>query len=1018
MHTFSLRSLLRPSLAVATLFLFGALLSSGTSQALWDNTFWTNVLDPTTVSGDLQVCSDGQGGTLVAMIDEGSAARFVFVNRLDRTGNKLWGSIGQPLPYEVTSDGLGGPLAITSGPGGGAFIAHREIYGGLPFVKVVQLAPDGTYIGAVVVAPMGTDSEDFSLAMVPSDNGGVIVVWNVNGTFPLQPLHAARITAAMTTDWISDSGLTADVTPNPEPWLARPDGQGGVLIAANHQVFGGSKENRVQRVSGTGQLMWGSNGSLVWPGTGDIVELVSGNVGDTFAMLTTGYGDAIVQRLDQAGGPLWAAGGLTVLDAATWAVPNEPVACTDQAGGFFVVAGTEDLLAQRVGPAGNKLWAAAGVPITSLEGGQYPASIASDGFGGMLVTYEDHYFSLVGDPFVHAVSARRIDAFANILWARDGFWWAQVDATPSWRLREPVIVADGAGGGHVVWSQFGDDWSANDVYAAGLGPDGATPATPTLAAMWPDGGRQYQTMNADVLGTYLDASYTYTLEQTGFTVPLTETTVSEATILAGDLSLGAAGNGAYDLVCRNGGMEVARLVDAFGIGADPGCATDVPLGLPDVDVQSFGSQRKAAFDPSGQAHYAWLAEDPGSGSWTVQVWTGDDLGGTSAPLWESIVPLRDLTFTIGPDGRSHAVFVSDDGGTQVLHYIRAGVHFSSEVHGGVGRPALEVDAGGRAMIVMESDVGGTLGLVWMEGSDGGLGPEDDLQAGANAQEPDLAVGPDGFVLTFVRDSWFPGLHEVCRQHHVSDAWQAPETIVTGVDVSSPSVAWDRADRLLFAWILDNAGGKPLLHTMVMDNGVPGPVRWRQGLGLIYRCSVSAADTRAFRLMTQESVSGLPMEVILRSGDGNVFYARRRINISNDIDFTVMAGEFGGTGLFAAWEDYELSGEPVSGYFCRTPVSAVALPPMADRGLAAAPNPFNPRTTFHFTMSAAAPAVLQVHDVRGRMVRTLHTGLLPAGPHDFTWDGTTADGSPAGSGVYLGRLLTPEGEAVVKVLMLK
>ena len=70
------------------------------------------------------------------------------------------------------------------------------------------------------------------------------------------------------------------------------------------------------------------------------------------------------------------------------------------------------------------------------------------------------------------------------------------------------------------------------------------------------------------------------------------------------------------------------------------------------------------------------------------------------------------------------------------------------------------------------------------------------------------------------------------------------------------------------------------------------------------------------------------------------------------------------------------------------------------------------------MGATAPAVLQIHDVRGRLVRTLHTGVLSAGPQAFVWDGNNTDGGAVGSGVYLGRLLTPTTEAVVKVLLLK
>lgn len=68
-----------------------------------------------------------------------------------------------------------------------------------------------------------------------------------------------------------------------------------------------------------------------------------------------------------------------------------------------------------------------------------------------------------------------------------------------------------------------------------------------------------------------------------------------------------------------------------------------------------------------------------------------------------------------------------------------------------------------------------------------------------------------------------------------------------------------------------------------------------------------------------------------------------------------------------------------------------------------PNPFNPRTTLRFTLSAAGPARLSIHDVQGRHLRLLMDGDLPAGEHALNWDGLDDAGKALPSGVYFSRL---------------
>jgi len=65
-----------------------------------------------------------------------------------------------------------------------------------------------------------------------------------------------------------------------------------------------------------------------------------------------------------------------------------------------------------------------------------------------------------------------------------------------------------------------------------------------------------------------------------------------------------------------------------------------------------------------------------------------------------------------------------------------------------------------------------------------------------------------------------------------------------------------------------------------------------------------------------------------------------------------------------------------------------------------------------------PVELSLYGVGGRLVRRLVAATLPAGEHRHTWDGRTASGAPAPSGIYWLRLVAPGGEAVERLTVIR
>ena len=87
-----------------------------------------------------------------------------------------------------------------------------------------------------------------------------------------------------------------------------------------------------------------------------------------------------------------------------------------------------------------------------------------------------------------------------------------------------------------------------------------------------------------------------------------------------------------------------------------------------------------------------------------------------------------------------------------------------------------------------------------------------------------------------------------------------------------------------------------------------------------------------------------------------------------------------------------------------PVAGTQLPSELPEGLVSGlgnpfPTPFNAAVTIPFTVAAAGPVRISVYNLMGQPVHVLRDGWMAAGLHQVRWDGRTAAGATAASGVY-------------------
>jgi hypothetical protein len=85
----------------------------------------------------------------------------------------------------------------------------------------------------------------------------------------------------------------------------------------------------------------------------------------------------------------------------------------------------------------------------------------------------------------------------------------------------------------------------------------------------------------------------------------------------------------------------------------------------------------------------------------------------------------------------------------------------------------------------------------------------------------------------------------------------------------------------------------------------------------------------------------------------------------------------------------------------------------------APNPFFAATAITYAVPAPGGGVrVAVHDVGGRLVATLVSGLQDAGVHSVTWDGRDSHGEAVAAGVYFARMDAPGSSSTKKLTLLR
>lgn len=357
-----------------------------------------------------EMCIDGKGGVIIAWIDERQSNSDIYAQRFNANGARLWGNNGVAISIEsntqylreISPDGNGGALIVWKDfrYGEGDIFAQKVDSGG-----IVQWQSGGA---PVCVLPGEHGGPD----IVSDGAGGAFVVWDDNrpggiymqrldptGT-PLWTLNGKRICL-----YASCGGGV--------PKIQSDGSTGAIVLWKNVGIHG-------QRISSSGNILWGSGGVLVTPDAGYTFDMATDASGG--AIICTGIEsayartDIYAQRIASDGSLPWGSVSVAICTTRTSDL-SHPRLAPDGEGGAIITWGdlrndSIDVYAQRVDSLGNPLWSANGIAVSTASRDQKWPFVLSDGTGGGIFTWHvDNRHNLVPNTSFYEVYAQKIDRY-------------------------------------------------------------------------------------------------------------------------------------------------------------------------------------------------------------------------------------------------------------------------------------------------------------------------------------------------------------------------------------------------------------------------------------------------------------------------------------------------------------------------------------------------------------------------------------------------------------------------------
>lgn len=427
---------------------------------------------------NVQMVSDGTGGTIAVWEDTRNGSTDIYAQRLSATGTLLWTVDGVPvcmaafnqLTPRIVTDGSGGAVISWIDDRNGAGAGSYDIYAQrINSAGVVQWTADGE----AVCTATGIQNNQQMLA----DNSGAMIVWSDGrGGSANADIYAQRLNQMGTALWtVNGASICNASSLQNMPQIISDGGAGSAIITWEDWRNFSQADIYAQHIS---------NGFTDWTFNG-VVICSESNLQHQYntRMVADGSGGAIIcwedkrnlslnsdlyaQRVNNSGLVQWASHGIAVCSTTGLQFSQQMIA--DASGGAIIAwedrRTGRDIYAQKINAAGAAQWTANGIPVCNTFDTQEDPQLVARVSGGAIFIWTDSRNSFQQD-----IYAQSIDATGTALWIANGVPVANEAHTQF----SAKLITGGADDAIIAWTDLRTTFDY-DIYSSKLFANGTLP---------------------------------------------------------------------------------------------------------------------------------------------------------------------------------------------------------------------------------------------------------------------------------------------------------------------------------------------------------------------------------------------------------------------------------------------------------------------------------------------------------------------------------------------------------------
>jgi hypothetical protein len=557
-------------------------------------------------------------------------------------------------------------------------------------------------------------------------------------------------------------------------------------------------------------------------------------------------------------------------------------------------------------------------------------------------------------------------------------------------------------------------------------------AEPEIVAVTPDRGVAYEGVHiTNLAGGGFSADPRVWLEKAGEeSVEALSVVVESPSEITCDFSLGSVATGDWDVVVMNRDGQMDRLLSGFEVM--PGLwSEDLRLTYSGSSSSTSGPNgRCIAADRLGNLHVVW--HDDRDGNWEIYYKKYDGVSWSpDQRLTDAANSSLHAAIATGVEGDLHVVWDDYRDGNYEIYYKR----YDGSVW--LGDERLTTDAGDSQYPSVATDQTGRIYVVWMDDragesqiymkthdGSGWLPDESIAPALERCGTPTVAVG----VLGQVHVAWY---HDGLADHHLyyqmfdGTTWSETQTVAASWSIYGPTIAVDRSDRVHLAWhdaryYNDGYGYEVFYRRFDGLNWDPVERMTEAPLNSV-NASVAADDSGKVHLVWVDKRDG-NNEIYYKVNDGSGWGPDIRLTRASSESTRPHLTVTSDGRLHVVWQD-KRHGLAEIYYKTRAAGDPAAIPgrDSVERSInriAIVPNPVKESARIAFQLGRVAEIHITIHDIRGRLVSTLISGLCSAGAHSIAWNGCDEQGSRVAPGVYLISVQAGDRMETGKVVLLR